>query len=160
MVLVILNKLIKIVSESSFFSAHGFAFGVAAVVLFSGCGNESGFYNVSGTVQVDGKDVPRGRIIFSPDGSKNNSGPQGLVKIFEGEITEVVRPIVGGAHWLEIQAYDGVSYEDVEGTVASGKRIIPSQQVQVDLPRSDVALTIDVQPQSDGKFLVYVQLQE
>ena len=160
MVLVKLNTLNNIVSESSFFVSHCLALGVAAVVLSSGCGNESGFYDVSGTVQVDGKDVPRGMIIFSPDGSKDNSGPQGLAKISKGEITEVVRPIVGGPHWLEIQAYDGVSYEDIEGAVASGKRLIPSQQVQVDLPRSDVELAIDVHEQSDGKYSADVQVQD
>jgi hypothetical protein len=141
------------------FSSCYLALGAAAVVLFSGCGNEAGFYDVSGTVQLNGEDVRLGRIIFSPDSKKDNSGPQGLANVSEGQITEVVRPIVGGPHWMEIQVYDGVAFEDVEGTVTTGKRIIPPQTLQVELPRSDVELTIDIQGKDGEEIEVNVQVQ-
>ncbi len=133
---------------------------ITVFVLFSGCSkNKSGFYDVSGTVQLNGEDVPAGRIIFSPDRDKGNSGAQGLVEIAQGKITKVSRPVVGGPHWLEIQAYDSVAQEDVEGVLTLGKRLIPAQNVQVDLPRSDVELAVDVRGQAGNRFTVDVKVQ-
>ncbi len=132
---------------------------VAVLMFYSGCNNNKpGYFDVSGTVQLNGKDVPTGRIIFSPDGGKGNSGAQGLVEISQGKITKVIRPIVGGPHWLEIQAFDGAAGKDVEGMVTLGKRLIPIQKAQVDLPRSDVELAIDMQGTADNRFTVTVKI--
>lgn len=136
------------------------AVGVAAIVLLAGCGNESGFYDLSGTLQLNGEDVPKALIIFSPDRSNGNSGSQGLVMVSEGEIIEVVRPVVGGPHWMEVQLYDGVPYEDVEGTVTMGRRLLPSQHVQLELPLSDAELVVNVQGQEDEEITVGVEILE
>ena len=103
------------------FSVWYLALCPAAFVLLSGCNKKAGFYEVSGTIQLNGKVVPMGMIVFSPDRPKGNSGPQGLAEIFQGRITRTRRPVVGGPHWLEIHAFDGVAFEEEEGTVAKVK---------------------------------------
>jgi len=144
-----------------FFSFRYLAMNMAVIAILSGCSNnEPGFFDVTGTVQFNGKDVPAGKIIFSPDGGAGNTGSQGLVEISQGKITKVNRPIVGGPHWLEIQAYDGVEGRDVEGMVTLGKQLLPPQEVQVDLPRADVELAIDMQGQADKKVTVDIKVQE
>jgi len=58
---------------------------VVAVVLamLAGCGGPAGpaRYRVSGTVTCGGVAVPHGEILFSPDGSRGNTGPQGIAII-------------------------------------------------------------------------------
>ncbi|MCR9119920.1 MAG: hypothetical protein NXI22_23535, partial [bacterium] len=55
------------------------------VALLTGCG-ESGpvRYQVSGKVQFQGKPVPAGSVIFTPDTAQGNSGPQGVAEIVDG----------------------------------------------------------------------------
>lgn len=143
-----------------FFRIGVLTLSVAVLVLLSGCGGDSGFYEVSGTVQLNGEDVPTGIIVFSPDSRGGNSGAQGAVEISQGKIVQTGHPVIGGPHWIEIQAFDGVPYQGVEMMQTMGKMLLPSQKVQVDLPRSDVELTINMQKQADGSYAVEVKTQE
>lgn len=42
-------------------------------------------YPLSGTVEVDGKVVERGSIVFQPDTEAGNSGPSATTRIFQGK---------------------------------------------------------------------------
>jgi hypothetical protein len=48
-----------------------------------GCGKSTGS-RVFGTVAFDGKPVPGGKIYFTPDAEKGNSGPSGFADITNG----------------------------------------------------------------------------
>lgn len=51
-----------------------------------GCSGAAGpaRYRVSGRVTCGGEPVPYGEVLFSPDGTKGNSGPQGVAAIKDG----------------------------------------------------------------------------
>lgn len=62
-------------------------------------------YRVTGTVAYDGHPVFSGQVLFTPDGSQGNTGPQGLATISEGRIdTRGTRApgIAGGAMIVQI----------------------------------------------------------
>src|SRR5947207_3360144 len=56
------------------------------VCLLIGCFAENGptRYRISGTVTFNGQPVPHGEILFTPDSSQGNSGPQGIATIQDG----------------------------------------------------------------------------
>lgn len=59
--------------------------GVVVVLFVVGCGTEdTSRHNLSGTVTYRGAPVPAGTIIFEPDSSKGNHGPQGYSSIVDG----------------------------------------------------------------------------
>src|SRR5687768_9092039 len=62
--------------------------GLACALVVSGCGGGSDgqpIYRVSGAVTFDGQPIPQGTIVFSPDLSKRNDGPQGVAPIKDGK---------------------------------------------------------------------------
>ncbi len=81
-------------------------FAIAITFMTAGCGgDDKGVkrYNVSGTVTFEGKPVPFGTIMFSPDSAKGNKGPQGIATIVDGKYdTANGRGIVGGPHQIAI----------------------------------------------------------
>src|SRR5262249_41814191 len=58
---------------------------VCATLL--GCSSEAEptRYRVSGEITFDGKPVPHGEVLFTPDSGKGNSGPQGIAIIKDGK---------------------------------------------------------------------------
>lgn len=57
-----------------------------ALGFLAGCAEkESARFRLTGTVTFDGKPVPFGDVLFTPDGSKGNSGPQGIAHIRDGK---------------------------------------------------------------------------
>src|SRR5262245_22357071 len=57
------------------------------LVALVGCRGDSGQnrFRVSGTVTFGGKPIAQGDVLFTPDGSKQNSGPQGIATIRDGQ---------------------------------------------------------------------------
>ena len=62
----------------------GFVAGVVAIAI--GCGDATGptRHRVTGRVTCAGEPVPYGEVLFSPDGSRGNTGPQGIAVIKDG----------------------------------------------------------------------------
>ncbi|EAQ80619.1 hypothetical protein [Blastopirellula marina] len=91
---------------------------VALALSMSGCGKVEGppRYRVSGHVTFQGKPVPGGSIIFTPDTQKGNAGPQGTARIINGsyDTTEAGRGTVGGPHQVHVIATDSSLAEDAE----------------------------------------------
>ena len=58
-----------------------------ACLAIASCSSDRGptRYRVSGEVKVAGQSVPYGEILFTPDSSKGNSGPQGIAIIQQGK---------------------------------------------------------------------------
>ena len=79
-----------------------FAFALVA----AGCGGD-GSNRMSGKVTFNGKPVPAGKIYFTPDGSKGNSGPAGYAEIKDGEYdTSTGKGSVKGAVIVAIEGID------------------------------------------------------
>lgn len=118
---------------------------LAAITLTSGCGkNDAGRVDVWGTVTWKGAPVPRGFVVFNPDSSQGNSGPQGTADIVDGKFDtrdDTGRGAVTGAVILSIRGYDGVNPtpEAPYGGVLFG----PYEKT-VDIPADGGELSIDV----------------
>jgi hypothetical protein len=85
-------------------------FGIACLVA-AGCGGEKGTRcDVAGTVTFDGTPLVAGRIYFTPDASKKNTGPQGVADIRDGRFDTRIgrgRGGPGGPVIVLIQGFDG-----------------------------------------------------
>jgi hypothetical protein len=106
----------------------------AAVVLASGaiagCSDDGGKrYRLSGSATFDGQPIPYGDVLFTPDGSKQNSGPQGIAQIRDGKYD------TGGADGKGIAG--GPTVIRVTGLTGPGGKLLCEYELQVDLPRAD-----------------------
>src|SRR5262245_29789774 len=82
-----------------------FLFIVFASLAIFGCGSDGPpRYRVHGMVTYEGKPVPAGTIIFEPDASQKNDGPQGLATIHAGlfDSAKGGKGTVGGPHRVTI----------------------------------------------------------
>ncbi len=79
------------------------------ILAAAGCGGES-FQrtDLSGNVMFDGRPVPYGQIRFTPDKSKQHSGPQGYAEIVNGryDTARSGQGILPGPHHVNVTAYD------------------------------------------------------
>jgi hypothetical protein len=118
---------------------------LVTLVSLTGCDDGPPRYEVTGVVTFEGQPVPTGRLIFTPDNAAGNRGPQGVAVVERGVIeTEYDRRVIGGPHWVQIMAFDGVAFEDGEGTVVQGRPLCSIVQAPVDLPLDDVELKIEI----------------
>ncbi len=108
----------------------------AAVVLLAGCGHRGpARYDVSGTVTYNGQPVPRGYMVFSPDGTRDNKGPGASAEITDGRFTTPQgEGAIGGPHVVSINGFDGNAYQDGPITIPNGKPLFVDMKVNVDLP--------------------------
>lgn len=109
---------------------------LAAVFLTAGCGGPTGpeRYQVSGSVQYEGKPVPVGTIVFEPDSSKGNSGPACYAQITAGRyMSESGKGVIGGPHVVRIDGADGVPADEMP----QGQPLFPEYQTTIDLPKAD-----------------------
>jgi len=114
-----------------------------AACLLCGCGGEEG-YNLSGNVTFAGKPIPEGKIYFTPDGTKGNSGAPGYANIKNGVFDTALdggKPVAGGATVVGIE---GIDPNDTGAPVAgdtSGetlvKSLFPYYETTADLPKAD-----------------------
>lgn len=105
-------------------------------LLALGCGDgEPTRHRVSGAATVDGKDIPFGEILFTPDGAKQNTGPQGIATIKDGKFDTSAdgKGIAGGPTVVRVL-----------GLTAPGGKVLCEHELHVDLPRADSTQTFDV----------------
>jgi hypothetical protein len=110
----------------------------------TGCMGDQGpkRYRVSGEITFDGKPVPHGEILFTPDSGKGNSGAQGIAIIQNGlfDTAGTRAPgTAGGATVVQVAALAD----------ASGK-LLCEYQFTIDLPKADSTHKIDI-PASAAK---------
>jgi len=123
-----------------FHSVNRLLLGVALLgcIAAAGCTSDSGptRYRVSGEVRVNGEPVPYGEILFTPDSSKSNSGPQGIAMIQNGKYdTAGTRaPGVAGGSTVVLVT----SLADNKG------KLICEYQFSLDLPKADSTHNIEV----------------
>jgi hypothetical protein len=131
------------------FQAVGFA--ALMVGCLSGCGKKGDSYHVSGTVTFDGSPVPAGKIYFSPDNKKGNSGATGYANIVDGKYDTSAaggKPTAGGAMIVRIEGFDPSSQAGNDKKDTSGEQLVkalfPTHQTAVELPKEKTTKDFDV----------------
>jgi hypothetical protein len=106
----------------------------------AGCGGRGDGpprFHVSGGVNFGDEPIPAGMIVFSPDSSKGNNGPQGKARIEDGQYTTDIdggKGVIGGPHKIRIFGADGVPYVDETGSEQpDGRPLFPPWECEVDL---------------------------
>ena len=105
------------------------------MLCFISMGCETGLvvnrFPVSGEITFQGKPVPLGEILFSPDSSKGNQGPASFAVIKDGKYSlGTDKGIVGGPYKLSISGFDGVP--DKSGENANGQPIFKTVELNND----------------------------
>lgn len=113
-------------------------------IVFTGCLGERGptRYRVSGKITFGGQAVPYGEVLFTPDSSKGNSGPQGIATIQDGKYDTAgsrAPGVAGGPTIVQVMALSD----------PSGK-LLCEYQFGVDLPKADSTQDIEI-PATAGK---------
>src|SRR5262245_7235027 len=117
---------------------------VMAAAWFAGCSkSEPNRYRISGEVKFNGQPIPFGDVLFTPDGAKRNSGPQGIASIRNGwydTATSGGKGIAGGPTVIRITGLTGL-----------GGPLLCEYEMRVDLPRADSTHSIDVPKKAGAK---------
>jgi hypothetical protein len=117
---------------------------VIAAGLLAGCApGEPHRYRVSGEAKFDGQPIPYGDVLFTPDGAKGNSGPQGIAPIRDGRYDTAAaggKGIAGGPTVLKIT-----------GLTGPGGKLLCEYELRVDLPRAASTHPIDVPKKGAAK---------
>lgn len=123
---------------------------LVCLLLTCGCGEKgTRRYHVAGKVTFEGKPVPAGTMIFSPDLAKGNDGLQGYAEIRDGyfDTRRSGKGGPGGAVVVRIEGFDGKPIEDYP----FGKPIFAAFQVEVELPRQDATKDFEVPAAAGAK---------
>jgi hypothetical protein len=114
------------------------------LVVLVGCSSEAGptRYRVSGEVKFDGKPVPFGEVLFTPDSAKGNSGAQGIATILDGKYDTAgsrAPGVAGGPMVVRVTALSD-----------SNGKLLCEYEFSVDLPKANSEHNIDI-PASAAK---------
>lgn len=120
------------------------------VCLLSGCGKSDGF-DTSGNVTFKGAPVPAGKIYFSPDGSKGNSGATGYATIKDGKYDTAApdgKATAGGAMTVRIEGWDPTSRGQQDKGDTSGEEtfeaLFPSYETTAELAAANATQDFDI----------------
>jgi len=130
--------------------ALSLALSLAAPFLL-GCGSDGPQrYRLQGLVTYEGKPVPAGTIIFEPDASQKNDGPQGLATIHDGvfDSSRGGKGTVGGPHRITILGCDGASISE---TSPQGKPLFEPSLTTAELPKKNGKLDFDIPSSKTSK---------
>ena len=113
------------------------AFGLLALGLLIGCGEAGQQRNrVSGKVTYDGKPIPYGEVLITPDGAKKNSGAQGIAPLRDGKYDTSAaggKGYGGGPAVIRVTGFD-----------REGGKLLCEEEFQVDLPPGEATHDINV----------------
>jgi len=117
--------------------------------MIAGCGSGSSDgpqrYEVSGTVTFEGKPVPKGFIMFTPDTSKGVSGPGSGAEIANGSFkTASGKGVVGGAHIVEITGTDGIAITESGEELPDGTELFSKFKTEFDFPKENQTKDFEV----------------
>ena len=99
-------------------------------------------FRVSGEITFDGKPVPFGEVLFTPDSGKGNSGPQGIAIITNGSYDTAGTRAPGVA--------GGPTVVQVAALADSSGKLLCEYQFNLELPKADSTQRIEI-PASAGK---------
>lgn len=112
---------------------------VACLLLAAiGCSGAAGpaRYRVSGRVTCGGEPVPYGEVLFSPDGTKGNTGPQGVAAIKDGRYDTAGSraPGIGG----------GPMIVRVTALRTPSDGLIAEQELELEFPAADSERDLEI----------------
>lgn len=117
---------------------HLKAAAIATVVVglsLTGCGKDGPpRVDVWGTVNWKGQPVPRGVILFGPDVSKENRGPQGFALILDGRFDtrqSLAKGCMTGPHVVQIDGCDG---QNIRNGYPYGNQLFSPYETSLDIP--------------------------
>jgi hypothetical protein len=121
------------------------AFGLLAGALLLGCANnnEQQRFRVSGSVTFDGKPIPYGEVLITPDAAKKNSGAQAIAQIRDGRYdtsTAGGKGYGGGPAIIRVTGFD-----------RAGGKLLCEQEFPVELPREDTTHDLKVPKEAKAK---------
>lgn len=119
---------------------------VVLVALVGGGCRRSGpeRFRASGAVTFAGQPVSLGRIVFEPDASRGNSGPQGFAPIENGRYDTSAPHCKGSVGGPMVVRIDGMEVTGGEDVAASGRLLFPTHEQRIELPKSDTTRDFDV----------------
>src|SRR5689334_5692258 len=131
-----------------FRSMPGLLFAAAAIVLLlCGCSRGPKRVRVSGAVTFQGKPVPYGNVVFEPDRSRGNSGPQGYATIKDGHFDTGVAGGSGACQGPQVVALEG--YPELGHEDPRQGRLLFNHRQTADVTGQAMTLDFDV-PASAG----------
>lgn len=116
-------------------------------ITLSGCGRSTeNLVHVAGTVSFAGKPIPVGMIIFEPDSSKGNLGPQCHAEIKDGQFdTRLTGSGVAiGPQIVRITGGDGVN---PEAFTPLGKLLFEEHTIKMEISAEQPAIKLEVPQQ-------------
>ena len=97
---------------------------------------------VSGEVTYNGQPVPGGIVIFRPNSTKGNSGPQGHAKIANGKYTTTDKGSVSGPQIVEIHGYSTAA--GPQGDSLFPPLLFPTYFTEADISAESTAINFEV----------------
>jgi hypothetical protein len=120
------------------------ALGLAALGALLGCGDSGPTrYRVSGKATFEGKPIPYGEVLFTPDGAKMNAGAQGIAPLRNGQFDTSA---AGGKGYG-----GGPAVVRVTGLTGEGGKLLCEYEFQVDLPQGNATRDLDVPAKGGAK---------
>ena len=125
------------------------------LIVAAGCGRGGvERHSLSGNVTFQGNPVPTGRIIFEPDASKGNDGPQGVAMIENGRYStdKFGRGAISGPLIVRIAGFGGGnSSADQEQSSASPKPLFPIYTTKIELKEGSSSFDFEIPASSPPK---------
>jgi hypothetical protein len=113
-------------------------------VAIAGCGGSGDprQNDLSGAATFGGEPIPAGSIVFEPDASKGNSGPQGFADIRGGKYDtgDTGKGTIGGPYIVRITGFDRVEESEFEPATA----LFDEYRIEADLPKETGKMDFDV----------------
>ena len=124
---------------------------VAGVLVTAGCGRQGpARFRAHGTVTFAGSPVRLGRIVFEPDATRGNAGPQGFAPIENGRYDTSAPHCRGPVGGPMVVIIDGMATSGGDDAAASGRLLFPTHELRMELPMQDAVLDFTV-PTSPGR---------
>jgi len=131
-------------------------FAAACLAAIAGCGGAGGpqRFELSGSVTFNGKPVPVGYIVFTPDTAAGNPGPGAQADIRDGNYqTRPGQGTIGGPHVIQVFGFDGKPYPAGEGIDGRpmlnpmGKPLFTAATIKAELPKQHATYDLVVPKQ-------------
>lgn len=118
---------------------------VCTMLFIVGCGSANKAVDLQGEVSYAGKPIPLGKIVFTPDTSRGNSGPQGFAAIEQGKFNTTVRTGRGSVPGHVIVKIEGFETATAGSDGFLGKPLFEKPYEQaIEINAGQEALTISI----------------
>jgi hypothetical protein len=110
-------------------------------LMLAGCGDGTQRVRVSGQVTFQGKPVKYGNLVFEPDQSRGNRGPQGYARISDG-MYDTNNAGTGPCPGPQVVYIEG--YPELDGGAPRKSRLVFKHRTTADLSGKTATVDFDV----------------